>query len=79
MRLVFSNCRYGRLAYFPRAPFDNNCGALWIGKSLESVAYADVTDAHIPSASFVSAKWPRQPKAEPSQVEPLTDLSNGTF
>lgn len=58
--------RYGRLAYFPRAPFDNNCGALWIGKTLESVAYADVTDAHIPSAAFISAKYPKPPKTETS-------------
>jgi len=75
----FWNSQYGRLAYFPRAPFDNNCGALWIGKSLESVAYADVTDAHIPSAAFVSAKWPK-PKVEPPKVDPQIDpLANGTF
>lgn len=52
----FWNSQYGRLSYFPRAPFDHNCGALWFGSNLESVVYADVTEANVPVAQFITAK-----------------------
>jgi len=57
----FWNSEYGRLSYHPRTPFDNNCGCLWIGKTLESVVYADVSDAHVPCSTFVTGKKLRAP------------------
>jgi len=73
----FWNSQYGRLCYFPRAPFDHDCGALWLGKTLESVAYADVGDALIPSATCISAHPPaRVPQTQPATTPQPTKLES---
>jgi len=50
------NKDYCRLSYFPRAQCDTTCGAIWIGKTIESVLYADVTEPNISKAVFVYPK-----------------------
>jgi hypothetical protein len=67
------NKEYCRLSYFPRAQCDSVCGAVWIGKSIESVLYADVTEPNIPKAVFVYPK--RKPYIMSSQM-PLKERQN---